>query len=330
MSLLLYRSFIRSILDYGSFLYSQAASSNLKKIDNLVNKCLRLSIGAFKSTPVTNIYVECCEMPLELRRKYLCNKFLWKILSKNSSLVSKLHNLFIMDLTNKYWKKKESLILCESYKDCLEYKDTMYRNEMLPIYQTNLTDVPELEIRFLRDYSMYPNSLRNMMFNSDIENYFKNHHIVFTDASKKDDKTSCAFWDPIENYFEAKKLPSEFSSYSAEQIGILETLKYIKNSLFSKQNFLIISDCKSILDKLKNISTNCNINYLLLNILVNFKNLHEEGKIVKFVWVKAHCGIIHNEKVDMLAKEALDSDNFVKYSFIPEDLYSISKNIIRQ
>lgn len=48
--------------------------------------------------------------------------------------------------------------------------------------------------------------------------------------------------------------------------------------------------------------------------------LDSTGKCVKLAWVKAHCGVRHNEIVDKLAKKALLLSTTANYKCVPEDI----------
>jgi len=73
--LLIHNSIIRPMIDYGSIFYSTAKKSTLKILDIILNLGLRLSIGAFKSSPIESIYIIAGELPLKYRRKKLLLKF---------------------------------------------------------------------------------------------------------------------------------------------------------------------------------------------------------------------------------------------------------------
>lgn len=53
-----YRAYIRSIIDYGTILYSNACQTRFGKIKLIQKKALRICIGAMNSTPVETIRVE--------------------------------------------------------------------------------------------------------------------------------------------------------------------------------------------------------------------------------------------------------------------------------
>nr|CAH7750976.1 unnamed protein product [Callosobruchus chinensis] len=67
----LYRSLIRSKIDYGCIAYASASPSTLKQLDTLHNSALRLILGAFRTTPVDSLYCESGEAPLHSRRQIL-------------------------------------------------------------------------------------------------------------------------------------------------------------------------------------------------------------------------------------------------------------------
>ena len=63
----LYRSLIRSKLDYGSIVYGSARKSYLKSLDTIHHQGLRLALGAFRTSPVGSLYAESNEPSLYTR-----------------------------------------------------------------------------------------------------------------------------------------------------------------------------------------------------------------------------------------------------------------------
>ena len=53
-----YRAIVRSKLDYGAIVYASANDKLLSSLDPVHNRAIRLSTGAFRSTPVQNLYAE--------------------------------------------------------------------------------------------------------------------------------------------------------------------------------------------------------------------------------------------------------------------------------
>ena len=77
----LYRSLIRSKLDYACQIYGSARKSYLKMLNPIQNQGLRLALGAYRTSPETSLHAEANELPLELRRKKLSLQYAIKISS---------------------------------------------------------------------------------------------------------------------------------------------------------------------------------------------------------------------------------------------------------
>ena len=73
----LYRSFIRSKLDYGCVVYGSSRSFNLRMLDAIQNHALRLCLGAYWTTPSSSC-VLANEHPLCLPRKKLSMQYCLK------------------------------------------------------------------------------------------------------------------------------------------------------------------------------------------------------------------------------------------------------------
>ena len=63
----LYRSLVRSKLDYGSVVYGSTRESYLRILDPIQNHALRLCLGAFRTSPASSLYVQANEPPLYIR-----------------------------------------------------------------------------------------------------------------------------------------------------------------------------------------------------------------------------------------------------------------------
>jgi len=85
---ILYKSFIRSKIDYGSILYGSASKTHLQKIKSIQKKYLRFIVGALHSTPVTSYVRWNRHSPF---RNYPTDRFLTKTLSDNfASLIASI------------------------------------------------------------------------------------------------------------------------------------------------------------------------------------------------------------------------------------------------
>jgi len=107
--LAIYKSLILSKLDYGSFIWTTANKSITKKLDTIHNSGLRMSIGAYRSSPIYSIYNLACTPPLDIRRLKITLNHELKLAStlplldfnpkfKTLSILFKENNLAISDL----------------------------------------------------------------------------------------------------------------------------------------------------------------------------------------------------------------------------------------
>ena len=72
----LYKSFIRSKLDYGCPIFNQVSKSTLNLLDTIQSSSLRLYLGALRTSPKLSLGAEAAEPPLSFRRLILTANFL--------------------------------------------------------------------------------------------------------------------------------------------------------------------------------------------------------------------------------------------------------------
>ena len=77
----LYRSLIRSKLDYGCVVYGAARDSYLQMLDLIQNHALQLCLGDFHTSPSSSLSVLANETPLYVRRKKLFIQYSLKLSS---------------------------------------------------------------------------------------------------------------------------------------------------------------------------------------------------------------------------------------------------------
>lgn len=130
--------------------------------------------------------------------------------------------------------------------------------------------------------------------------------IIYTDASKSEKGTGCAYYVPNLNIREKLKLHPDISIFTAEAIAIFEALRFAQNHIAPIT--VITSDSLSVLASLKNSSDiTIKSNPLILKIKILIRNFYLQGRQVHFIWVKSHIGLEGNEHVDSLAKDSVST-----------------------
>ena len=77
----LYRTLVRSKLDYGCAVYGSAKHYILKLLDPIHHQGLRIALGAFRTSPVQSLYAEAGEPSLRHRRLKLSMNYFLKLKS---------------------------------------------------------------------------------------------------------------------------------------------------------------------------------------------------------------------------------------------------------
>ena len=299
----LFKSLVRSKLDYGCFIYGSARKSYLRCLDSIHHLGLRLALGALRTSPVESLYVEANEAPLSLRREKLALQYYTKLQSCPSNPA------FECTVYPKYqelFARKESAIPTFGIriKAVLENSDISNDN----VHQTIISEIPpwtlhrprvNLELSSLSTKDT-PSPVFIQKFNE-----IKNEHSyctpIYTDGSKDNDRVGCG--TIIDNSSFKQRLPSNASIFTAEVTAIDLALDAITES--DDDHFIIFSDSLSVLLSLHNMKLD---NPLILKLLEKLHHLSCAHKTIYLCWIPSHIGICGNEAADMAAKESLYLD----------------------
>lgn len=313
---LFYKSYIRSIVDYGCTLYGSAARSNLISLDRIQYKCLRLVLGAMRSTPCPTLLSETREFSLELRRSHLAIKYIIKLsFCDVSNLLPNICHLTTLCLTHKYWNKKKEPLLCQAFIRFNEFPYVIRTQGMLPVFARSLEISTYLPKIIYQSYTI-SREYNNMLLNNCLKG-LPDYIAIYTDGSKSGAGVGCGFYCPSSSYRGKFKLPSCTSVYCAEAFAILKALDWAYRS--NIRCAAIITDSRSVLEALQNISSGKLKNGLLLDILQLCCMFMVVRREVMFIWAKGHAGISGNEIVDKLAKDACSDGEECEY-ILEEDV----------
>lgn len=315
----IYRAQIRAKLDYGCGIYSSATKTTLKMLDPIHHQGIRLSTGAFRTSPVESLYVESAEPSLSFRRNKLSLQMYTRLLGVKDSPAynaicqnkydhiyernSKLHT----DLGFRARKLLSSLEVPEpSIVPSLSYR-------VCP-FTLNLT--PECPSIINKKKSSTPPSVMKTQFlrHSEIHRTCTE---IYTDGSKTPDYVSYASVHP--DRIISKKITITASIFTAELQAILSTMAYLIRS--TGKEFIIYCDSRSAIQSITDPFSKHPIVkqiHLWLNMLGN------QCKCITFCWVPSHCGIVGNETADEAAKlEGEKEGQPVNLALPYKDLYPV-------
>lgn len=291
--LLLYKSLIRSHFEYGFFCF--AGDNRLVDIlDKIQNKSMRLITGAFKSTPINVLQIECNLPPISIRFNYLKERFILKLFSiPHNQLLFNISTL-LPSLVHK------PLYIMRDLPRYIQYLQDF------PIYKSLTSSLPCYEGDFQSKFPPIKIFIDNELSSKE-EVYSKlsewdDHRFLYTDGSKNDSSVSFAFFDSFLKRGMGYKLDKNASVFTAEAVAILAALEHIKYQNQGYNKWLILSDSMSVLKNLNNNKLHANTCYLIYAIKQAWYDLSLMNIIVNFMWVPSHIGVSGNEQADSLAK----------------------------
>ena len=198
----LYRSLVRSKLDYGCIVYGSARPSYLKMLNTLHHQGLRLALGAFRTSPVDSLYVEAGELPLEHRRLKLSLQYVTKLKSTPSNPA--FNCVFRPEYENKYLRNTKVISpLGIRIKDHLQGCNILIDE----INDDDIYDIPPWELPSPTVNLALHSSSKSETHNSEyrqrfleVNDFYKNENFVpvYTDGSKTDNYVSSSAVFPVD------------------------------------------------------------------------------------------------------------------------------------
>ena len=248
----LYRSLVRSKLDYGCIIYGSARSSYLKMINTIHHQGLRLALGAFRTSPVESLYVEAGELPLEQRRIKLSLQYIAKLKSTPSNPAFQC--VFNPDYEQKYLRNVKTIPpLGIRIKEHLHESD-IDLNQICD--DDDIYDIPPWELCTPTiNLTLHATSKKEthdsdyMQRFLEINDSYEDKHFssFYTDGSKSDDYVSASAVNAVDIL--KVNLPVHTSIFTAEAVALKLAVQYIQRN--PTQRTVIYSDSLSCLQALR-------------------------------------------------------------------------------
>ena len=295
----LYRSLIRSKLDYGSAVYSSARKSYLEKLKPIQNQGLRICLGAFRTSPMESLYVEANEPPLHLRYEKLSLSYAIKLKNNTSNPT---YDITFRPRHVGFYNLKPSSI--KSFGLRIQgalihiLNNTSISPFLVPKIPPWMIFEPVIDLTLKTFKKGFTSDLVYLDKFGEIRHKYRNFQAIYTDGSKDENKVGSACIS--NNVQDQVRLPDSASIYTAELLALKMALHIVENT--NKRHFVIFTDSLSSLMALQ-----CrNLKHpFVVQLLESLYKLDVLCKKVVFAWIPSHTGIKGNEKADKLAKEAL-------------------------
>lgn len=300
-----YKSYVRSLIDYGSFIYFPTQKAKKLKIERIQFSAIRMIFGFRMSTPTNILMAESKLTTIEHRSETLCCNFLLKTLSIKRSISYITIKKYIPSIIKDRRKKISILKKCIKKVTAMEYL----------IHSDNYPNIYNYDYCILKsiinvNYEIGRKLQKSANPSEQFELIFKNDNAIkiFTDGSKGGESKSvgsaCVCMDlDIINHISSD---SNASIYTAECLALSSALDVALQH--PHLNFNIFTDSLSIVQSLKTPPNSIYSNYNILEIrqkYLNFQKKNENSKIIIY-WIPAHKGITGNELADTEAKFAAE------------------------
>lgn len=280
-----YRSLVRSKLEYSRTTTAHSPHYINKQIQRMQNGMLRRCLGVSRSTPVHVIYALAHELPPEHRAALLTVKELLRL---------RRDNFYLYDMVADNPRVKSSY--SHVYN---EFKDVFDRvgDIICPIASKKIS----VTLNRLSDRKeATPKEVIKQIYNKEFYEYKNSGFTIFaTDASLSENATGCGVFVPTLGYKFYFKIDFKASSTFGELWALYKALEIAVEDGHERCVFFTdsLAACKALGSK--------NIDDYVASLFHQKLNL-SDIQACHVVWVPGHSGIDFNETVDEIAKQATE------------------------
>ncbi|XP_014221265.1 uncharacterized protein LOC106648701 [Trichogramma pretiosum] len=334
--LILYKSLVRSKLEYCGFLIQPCTPNNFDKLQKLQNVCLRIAMGYRNSTPLNVISTETKVPSFFCRFKILSFKFILKQMSTyNNHIIEQLEALKEISETLLYESNHCKPMILESYNECWFFNLSIYRSAINHNYCNPFFfafTAPSVDLssgKIIRNSENPSESFKSLY----ISNVHEQVIDIYTDGSRLDSneenengfKSRCGFaaWSDSDSFQVSYRIHDLASIFTAESSAINTVLDKILNH--DGTQYRIFTDSESVLKALSSAASLKTKSFLISNMKSKLYNINQQNKKVEFIWVPSHVDISGNELADSAAKTVTESGTPEQIDIPNTDIFSYLK-----
>jgi len=296
----LYRSLIRSKLDYGCIVYGSASKHILQSLDTVASEAIRIATGAFKSSPVDRLHIIANEPTLENRRAELTLRYFFKLKSHFMNPAYNCVNNSDLKLFFRSRPNSKTPIIMR-----IDEAITKYNLPVQPVlpYRTPTLyswsmKCPEVDLRLTRfQKATTPANVMRGAFYDHVSTTYRNRMKIFTDGSKTEDGVGAAA--VLGGVTRRSSLPPVASIYTAELYALKLAVQIIEERPAAE--YVI---CTDSLSSVQSVSSRKTKEHLVQRLQEQLHTQITRGCSITILWTPSHCDIRGNERADREAKAA--------------------------
>ena len=271
----------------------------MAKLNPVHNQGFRLSLGAFRSSPVESLYVEAHEPPLEICREKLALRYILKLKANHGNPA---YDVVFNPKYQILYADKESAtdsfgIHCKK----------LLKKAKIDVGEIAINSIPDVPIwdsePVTVDFTLseFDKSSTSTVFKSrfnEVKQKYLDFCHIYTDGSKVETKVASAY---VCSYgTSGYRLRDGCSNFTAEIEAIDKALTDVKFS--TRKSFVIFSDSMSVLQAIESQESK---NPLVNRVLQACQEIFSNGKFITFCLIPCHRDITGNEHADRAAKDVL-------------------------
>lgn len=306
-----YRSLVRSVIEYGCEIQYSASVKALKILQSVQSQCLRICTGACRSTPLIALQNECGELPLHIRRAEILMRHAIRIKTcNNNPAVSTLDDTWHNYIPRYMGRNVKSII---SPVQTILDDITARTVTSTPPWLIELPTIDDTLAEQINKKTHLPHEMKAVSM-AHIEQY-DTYYNIYTDGSCFDEQTTSSMYST--DHMAVYHLPNKTDIMTAELLAIQKAVEYSKD-VKTFENIAILTDslsCVKLIGKYRPFAPDERV----CNLINAVHESHAKGNHITIVWIPSHVGIPGNETADNLAKQAhcIQNKTYVK---IPSSL----------
>lgn len=295
--LTVYKSTIRSILDYGAIAIYNLANTHKLRLERVQWRALRVCLGLMTSTHTKTLEVQAGILPLDLRWKETIAKFICKsIAGPNRLLQCSIESCLAVKPDFKIGELF-NLVIERNIPTPTTFSCYKARWACL-MFSPNISLLVRNRLRTMKD----PTSSETIVAFEDAVSALGPAKLIFTDGSKSAEGTGSGMYSQSNKICISQRLQEPASVFTAELTAINIATEFVKGE--PPGNYIIATDSMSSIEILTSRKIAAQTPNIIHQVLSNLYDLQCNGHYITLLWIPAHRGIPGNEQADTIAKLA--------------------------
>lgn len=341
-ALMLYKNMVRSLSDYGLFMYFPWEAKSRVTLERTQYSGLRIALGYRMSTPTNVILAEAKELSIEDRAGMLARRFVGRIYAYGEIQLKEI----LQELANteeRYiygYKKRTSSMLTEAWVAVIKFRDIVRREDN---YCPMLVEYWSITNKIITDKKIGRDRKYGKIKDNEVADMVREKfnlsgeiEMWFTDGSKKevngDHKVGIGVYREDDEDGVCCALNGHASIFTAELAAIYTAIKLIMQDNSDQKtnfNYVIASDSESAISILEHNDILAHNNPYVYDIRKQINKFQLEWSIndrkIILMWIPAHIGVRGNEVADWLANQGTQEIAREEYKIPVDDFKQYHK-----